>query len=169
MTLIDKQGNLLKEDRWCAHETIETIKEDYAYIPIDLWRALDDKQREALLDRTPHLGLELAGEKPWTENADILKGTSLLVVSMGGFRDGRPYSLIYRLRQQLKYKGEVRIIGDFLIDQIYFFTRCGATSFRIRAEDIEDVKKLLTPFTYAYQDASDHPTIVTAHRRQERN
>lgn len=165
--LIDANGSPLATDKWQAYEDLAAIKEDYAVVPISLWRALDETGRKQLLSQSPHLGLEIPGDQPWEDDKDLLVGISLLVIVLSSFRDGRAYSLIHRLHQQLDYKGEVRVTGDFLADQTYFFKRCGVDSFVVSEEDLAELQELLTPFTYSYQDGADHPTTIATHRRRD--
>ncbi|HSM42869.1 MAG TPA: DUF934 domain-containing protein, partial [Afifellaceae bacterium] len=47
------------------------------------------------------------------------------------FTDGRAYSKAVRLRQQHGFTGEIRAVGDVLLDQLAFMRRCGFDALEI--------------------------------------
>ena len=168
--LIDAAGIPIKDDPWHQYEDPAEAKGDYAILPAAVWSGMDGAGRERLLARSPHLGLELKAEEPWTQLGDglqLLPRIDFLLVIFSSFRDGRGYSLIRRGREEENFRGEIRVGGDILADQIYFLKRCGANSFVIADDDPEEVRKLLFPFTYSYQDAPDHPHTITMKRRED--
>lgn len=71
----------------------------------------------------------------WVKRLDIV------VLSFAKFSDGRPYSSARILRDRLGFAGEIRAIGDVVIDQYGFMLRCGFDAFQIEAD--EDVRKWL--------------------------
>ena len=83
------------------------------------------------------------------------------------FTDGRGYSIASTLRNRLHYSGELRAIGDILIDQVFFLRRVGFSSFALRADqDRAAAVKALHTFSDVYQAASDQP--LPAFRRHAR-
>lgn len=56
---------------------------------------------------------------------------ALVAVSFPAFNDGRAFSHASLLRERLAYAGELRAVGDVLIDQIPLMLRCGITSFAV--------------------------------------
>ena len=168
--LIDAEGSPIKDDPWHQYEDAAAIKRDYAIIAASGWSELDEAGREQLLAQSPHLGLEVKAEEPWTQLGDglrLLPQISFLLIIFSSFRDGRGYSLIRRGREEGNFRGEIRVAGDILADQIYFLKRCGANSFVIADDDLEEVRRLLFPFTYSYQDAVDHPHTIAVKRRTD--
>ncbi len=63
--------------------------------------------------------------------ADHLDRIALVAVSFPAFNDGRAFSHASLLRSRLGFKGEVRAVGDVLIDQIPLMLRCGIDSFAV--------------------------------------
>ncbi len=57
---------------------------------------------------------------------------ALVAVEFPAFNDGRAFSHASLLRDRLHYKGDVRAVGDVLIDPIPLMLRCGITSFAVR-------------------------------------
>lgn len=56
---------------------------------------------------------------------------ALVAVSFPAFNDGRAFSHASLLRSRLGFTGEVRAVGDVLIDPIPLMLRCGITSFAV--------------------------------------
>lgn len=56
---------------------------------------------------------------------------ALVAVAFPAFNDGRAFSHASLLRARLDFKGEVRAVGDVLIDQIPLMLRCGIDSFAV--------------------------------------
>jgi len=55
----------------------------------------------------------------------------LLCINAGSYNDGKIFSLATMIKQNLSYKGELRVIGNMLIDQIPYLSRCGIDSFSL--------------------------------------
>ena len=56
---------------------------------------------------------------------------ALVAVAFPAFNDGRAFSHASLLRSRLKFAGEVRAVGDILIDQVPLMLRCGIDSFAV--------------------------------------
>ena len=70
------------------------------------------------------------------------------------FRDGRGYSTAALLRQRFGWDGELRAIGDVLIDQLIYLSRVGYDSFALRDDqDIAIGLKQLDLFTVTSQNS----------------
>ncbi len=72
------------------------------------------------------------------------------------FADGRAYSVARLLRDRHGYKGELRALGDAVIDQVALMARCGFSSVDSRRDLGEAaVEKALSRYSHVYQHASD--------------
>jgi uncharacterized protein (DUF934 family) len=60
-----------------------------------------------------------------------LAGRPLVALAFAKFADGRAFSYARILRDRYGFKGELRAIGDVLIDEIPFMLRCGFDSFEV--------------------------------------
>ena len=91
----------------------------------------------------------------------------MIAIDFPVFNDGRGYSIAAVLRSRYKYRGDLRAIGDVLIDQLFFMRRVGFTSFLLRADQdhVKAAAKMRT-FSDAYQGAADNP--LPAFRRHAR-
>ncbi|MBV2183721.1 MAG: DUF934 domain-containing protein [Rhizobium sp.] len=56
---------------------------------------------------------------------------ALVAIAFPAFNDGRGFSHATLLRQRLGYRGEIRAVGDVLIDPIPLMLRTGFTSFAV--------------------------------------
>ena len=63
--------------------------------------------------------------------ADELAHVAAVAVGFPKFTDGRGYSTARILREDLGFAGEVRAVGDVLIDQIALMRRCGIDAFAV--------------------------------------
>lgn len=59
---------------------------------------------------------------------------ALVALAFPSFADGRNYSTARLLRERHAYRGELRAVGEVLIDQIPLMRRCGIDSFVVRHE-----------------------------------
>ncbi|WP_257266628.1 DUF934 domain-containing protein [Endozoicomonas sp. ONNA2] len=91
----------------------------------------------------------------------------VIAVNFPGFFDGRGYSLARLLRERWDYQGDLRAIGDILVDQLYYLKRCGFSSFRLREDQNPDYAlAALTTFSGNYQTAADQSIPVYRLRHQ---
>lgn len=86
-----------------------------------------------------------------------LDGVHTVVLQFPAFTDGRAFSQAFLLRRRLGFAGQIRAIGDVLIDQLAQMQRSGFTQAVLRADQsIEHGQKLLAQYDAFYQgDAVD--------------
>ncbi|MEC8444470.1 MAG: DUF934 domain-containing protein [Pseudomonadota bacterium] len=95
------------------------------------------------------------------ETADLIGADAAnfqrICIDFPKFADGRGYSAARLLREKYGYTGELRAVGDVLIDQVFFMKRCGFDSYALRDDQIvEDAIAAFSTFTSPYQnDAND--------------
>jgi uncharacterized protein (DUF934 family) len=89
---------------------------------IGVWFAADD-------DILKHADVIEAGKAVW----------SLVAAHFPLFRDGRSFSTVALLRDRFTWQGEIRAIGDVLIDQLLQGARVGFDSFALRPDQKLDV------------------------------
>nr|WP_234029194.1 DUF934 domain-containing protein [Aurantiacibacter spongiae] len=84
----------------------------------------------------------------------------LVEVNFPGFGDGRGYSAARTLREN-GYAGELRAVGDVLVDQLPNMRRCGFDSFAPdRALDEGDARAAFERWPHVYQPAADARTPI---------
>ena len=82
------------------------------------------------------------------------------------FRDGRAYSYARLLRERYGFKGELRAVGEVLLEQLFFMLRTGFDAFEIESADpLEDYRTALADFSVWYQPTADgRPTAMQLRR-----
>ncbi|MGI8839217.1 MAG: DUF934 domain-containing protein, partial [Caulobacteraceae bacterium] len=81
------------------------------------------------------------------------------------FRDGRPYSAARLLRERLAYAGEVRAVGDVLVEQAGFLVRCGFDAFApADGATAAQWTRAASRFRHVYQRAADQRAPAFAGR-----
>ncbi|WP_176083027.1 DUF934 domain-containing protein [Martelella sp. HB161492] len=63
--------------------------------------------------------------------APVLDRIEIIALTFPGFGDGRAFSQASLLRDRLGYQGELRAVGDILIDPLVHMLRCGFDSFAV--------------------------------------
>ena len=78
-------------------------------------------------------------------------------IAFPAFTDGRGYSAA-RILREAGFTGELRAVGDVLVDQIAYMRRCGFDAF--------DPDAALNRFPQVYQSAADARTPIWSLRHQ---
>jgi uncharacterized protein (DUF934 family) len=146
------------EDEWVVlrlseGETPESVNVPAGKIivPLKVWQA----QREVLLARED-IGVWFASNERVEDLQNDVAQLPVIAVDFPKFGDGRGYSIAYRLRARLGYRGELRAIGDVLRDQLFYMQRAGFDAFATRADkDIHEAVKSLSDFSLSYQASVD--------------
>ena len=107
---------------WVQHHKEADIQSKVKAGQIGVWFAADD-------DILKHADLVEEGKKVWP----------LVAAHFPIFRDGRSFSTAALLRDRLAWTGEIRAIGDVLIDQLLQGARVGFDSFALRPDQDTNV------------------------------
>ena len=92
---------------------------------------------------------------------------SLVEVNFPAYTDGRGYSAA-RILREAGYAGELRAVGDVLVDQIAYMRRCGFDSFKPNAPlDDADVDAAFARFDDVYQKTVDGRQPIWAKRHEK--
>ncbi|QIQ86804.1 DUF934 domain-containing protein [Erythrobacter sp.] len=99
----------------------------------------------------------------------FLDRLALVEINFPAFTDGRGYSAA-RILREAGYTGELRAVGDVLIDQLSHMRRCGFDSFAPdRRLDEEDARRAFATWENVYQHAADTRFGARATIPQERH
>jgi uncharacterized protein (DUF934 family) len=107
---------------WIEHHNEADVMVKAKQGQIGVWFAADT-------DILKHAQLIEEGKKVWP----------LVAAHFPIFRDGRSFSTAALLRNRLQWTGEIRAIGDVLIDQLLQGARVGFDSFALRPDQNLDV------------------------------
>ena len=85
------------------------------------------REREALDARGRPVGVEIAAGADAQEHLAEVADRPLVALEFDKFGDGRAFSYAMLLRERHGFRGDLRAIGDVLIDEIPLMLRCGFT------------------------------------------
>jgi uncharacterized protein (DUF934 family) len=127
-------------------------------VSLDQWKA----QRDELLKRGTPLGIRLHSDQAPEVIAADLEHFAVVALEFPKFRDGRAYSYARLLRERYGFKGELRAVGEVLLEQLFFMLRTGFDVFDIQSEDpLNDYQTALADFSVWYQPTADgRPTAM---------
>jgi uncharacterized protein (DUF934 family) len=159
MPKIIKDLNVV-EDSWQVWRDTETLPATGGYIvPLSLWQAHKDELL-ALGNTAVFLA---SNQSPKLLGADV-KSFTLIAVDFPKFADGRGFSYGRELREQHGFTGELRAIGDFMRDQLYFLKRCGFNSFALQSDELDEALASFNDFSDAYQPSIDQALPIFRRR-----
>lgn len=119
-------------------------------VPLALWQA----QHEQLRQR-PALGVCLEPDEHPAQIADDLQHFEVVAVNFPAFTDGRGFSTARLLRERYAYQGEIRAVGAFIRDQLFYLQRCGFDAFALETADPHAALASFDDFSNTYQAAAD--------------
>lgn len=117
-------------------------------IPLSYWLEHADELRS----RSLGLGLLLTPDDEVEGLRGALEGVAVVAVDFPSFTDGRGFSLGHLVRTRLGWTGELRAVGDVLIDTVHYLARCGFDSFTLKpGHDPEHALRQFHAFSVHYQ------------------
>jgi uncharacterized protein (DUF934 family) len=111
------------------------------------------------------LGVRLAAAEPPEVLAGALGRLAVVALEFPKHRDGRAFSAARVLRDRLGFAGELRAVGDVLLDHAFLMIRCGFDAFEpADGSTPEAWTRAAGRFRHVYQRASDERTPAFAER-----
>ena len=96
-------------------------------ITVSLARWQQDKAQ--LLTYDGKVGLRLNFDDDFEAIADDLQSLPLIELNFSFFGDGRLFSRAKLLRSRFGYHDEIRAVGNFMLDQIFYLSKVGVNAF----------------------------------------
>jgi uncharacterized protein (DUF934 family) len=122
-------------------------------ITVTLQRWLQDKAQ--LMQHTGKVGVRLAPGDLLATLADDLPSISLIELNFPAFTDGRCFSQARLLRSCYGYPGEIRAVGNYMADQVFYLHRVGVNAFEFnQIKDIELALLAINDFSVRYQPST---------------
>ena len=119
---------------------------------------------DAFLDQSNASAVRI---EPGDDARDLLphlERVALVEVNFPAFGDGRGYSSA-RILREAGYDGELRAVGDVLVDQLAYMRRCGFDAFEPDQQlDKDDVQAAMERWPEVYQSAADDRTPIWTKR-----
>lgn len=155
--LINFKGQVV-ENKWQLIDD-EQSPFDYAVISFKRFIENPDDFKEF------NLGIALEPDDNPLELKAYLNLFTAIFIHFPVFTDGRGYSSAALLRERLNYEGELRAIGDVLLDQLFYMQRCGFSHFQLRDDqNVGHIEFYLKTFTHHYQSDALNNTLISKHR-----
>ena len=160
MPRLIKDGALADNQWQLLQDASADIPAGQVIIPLDLWLA----QRDQLSARSD-IGVWLESDQVAEQlGADAAK-LPLIAINFPTFMDGRGFSTGRLLRERFGFTGELRAIGNYMRDQLFYLKRCGFNAFDCNEDmDAEAALASLSDFSESYQAAVDQP--IPLYRRR---
>jgi uncharacterized protein (DUF934 family) len=132
-------------------------------VSIEQWRVHKDE----LAARPDACGVVLRSDEKPENIADSLDQLAVIALDFPAFGDGRAYSYARLLRDQYGYEGELRAVGDVLLEQLHFMHRVGFNAFQIKSDHaIKDWEIAAADVSVWYQPTCDGRTTVLQKRHK---
>ncbi len=123
-------------------------------VPLSFWSEIES----TLEAGQTRVGVWVNGDEPVASFKGKTQNLPLIAIKFPVFTDGRGFSLARQLREQYDFNGELRAMGYFLQDQLYYLSRCGFNAFLVKDDaDIVSMLESLHDFSNSYQAAVDEP------------
>ena len=153
----------LADDPWLVvGDEAELPAGEPVVVSLSRWQA----ERDELATREGALGIRLRSDESPTQIADDLGRFGLVELEFPGFKDGRAYSYARLLRERYSYLGELRAVGDVLLEQLQFMHRCGFNAFEIDSENaLDEWVTASSEISVGYQPTGDGQATVMELRR----
>jgi uncharacterized protein (DUF934 family) len=129
-----------------------------------------EAERDALIGRNAPLGVRLQSDEPPERLGGDVNRLCLVALEFPKFRDGRAFSWARQLRSRFGFWGEIRAVGDFLVDQIAYQRRVGFSAWEVaEGFTVEDLGRALCEIGNVYQPSADGRRTIRALRADGRN
>jgi uncharacterized protein (DUF934 family) len=122
-------------------------------ITVSVTRWSEDKTK--LLQRGGKVGVRLAPADNVAAIGDDLAFISLIELDFPVFADGRAFSQARLLRSRYGYQGEIRAVGHYMADQVFYLHRVGVDAFEFNdRKSLELALSAINDFTVRYQSST---------------
>ncbi|MCF1462715.1 DUF934 domain-containing protein [Agrobacterium vitis] len=126
MTRIWTETGFAAQDIWLEEtEELKVAEGQKVLLPLDAFIAAAEESNAV------DLGVVIAPADDVTKLKPYLDRIAIIAVKFPAYNDGRGFSHASLLRDRLGYQGELRAVGDVLIDQVPLMLRTGFDSFAV--------------------------------------
>ncbi len=147
MAVLNKSG-LIPEDPWQLIADEQDVPDQYGIVSFDRWQRESDKLVKQ------NVGVLITGGDDLASLSGNLSSVPLIALEIPKFTDGRCFSYATLLRKRYGYQGEIRAVGEVLIDQLFYMQKVGIDSFDLNEEqDSNTALEVLSSFSVSYQPA----------------
>lgn len=114
-----------------------------------------NSEKTLLLQHCGKVGVRLQPGDSLNNISDDLSKIDLVELTFPAFTDGRLFSAARLLRDKFNYRGEIRAVGHYLADQVYYLHRVGVDTFEFEnPQDLQVALNAINDFSVRYQNSS---------------
>lgn len=144
---IIKDRNII-EDNWQFIPDEQPLLSGDCTVTLDRWLT----EKEQLLRHDGKVGVRIES----TDNLEALSCDLALIplveINFVIFSDGRSFSKAWLLQNRYHFTGEIRAVGNFLADQIFYLSRSGFNAFKFDGnQSLTLALSMLNDFSVSYQ------------------
>ncbi|MEP3428935.1 MAG: DUF934 domain-containing protein [Roseibium sp.] len=132
MATIYKNGEFVEETWVRVDAETGAAAEGDLLVPLTLF--LEDA--DAYLGRNGKMAVVVEPGDEIEKAASYLEQFAFIAVSFPSFADGRGFSTARDLREHMNYHGDIRAVGQYILDQVPLARRCGVSSFEISKPEV---------------------------------
>ena len=139
----------ITENTWTFMDDDSTLTDGNVTVSLNRW----SQDKEQLLKHKGQIGIRLLpGDNIETLTKEDFNAISLIELDFPVFTDGRLFSLASLIRSKHTYQGEMRAIGNYITDQVFYLHRVGVNAFEFsETKDLERALSALNDFSVRYQ------------------
>ncbi|AEF98725.1 DUF934 domain-containing protein [Methylomonas methanica] len=136
------------ENTWTFVEDDAPLTSGDITVSVTRWT----QEKAALLQHSGKVGIRLAPADDVASLGDELPFIKLIELNFPAFTDGRTFSQARLLKNRYNYQGEIRAIGNYMADQVFYLHRVGVDSFEFNnPKDMELALSAIKDFSVRYQ------------------
>ena len=138
----DKQ---IIEDNWTHTADGDNLPSGKTTVSVARWQKEKDSSQGSI-------GVRLSPADLVEDIAHDLDQIPLITLDFPAFTDGRSFSHARLLRNRYGFKGEIRAIGNYMPDQVFYLSRVGVNAFQFNNEkELDTALSTMNDFTVKYQ------------------
>ncbi len=142
------------KDKQIIEDSWQHLTDDAEIVNGDITVSLS-RWKESATELENHqgkLGIRLNPADTVEDIASNLQKISLIALEFPAFTDGRSFSQARLLRSSYKFDGEIRAIGSYMPDQVFYLQRVGVNSFELSSDkEMNTALSTMNDFTDHYQ------------------
>jgi uncharacterized protein (DUF934 family) len=139
------------EDSWVYIADEDTLSSGNIIMSLSKWR----EEKSTLRTYSEKVGVKLLASESVEAIAGDLDLIALVALEFPAFTDGRSFSHARLLRSRYGFDGEIRAIGGYMADQVYYLSRVGVNAFQLGSEkELAVALSTMDDFTVKYQEST---------------
>ena len=140
------------DDNWSHLADDEAISQGDITVSLSRWK----DEKSSLRDHAGKIGIRLAPADHLEDIADDLANFQHIGLEFPAFTDGRSFSHARLLRSRYQYEDEIRAMGHYMADQVFYLARVGVNAFQLEnTAELEVALSTINDFSVQYQASTN--------------